>query len=147
MADVVVPDPEPNWQPAASPPYLTGRNPASQFGLWWYISGDFRLIAGLSPSLESLAKRLRLHIEHSWEDLGDVDLALFRIQKIHFILCRMPAAPTPDVRVFLHREHTDIEGALDILLDTLGTGRSALTFVGDETGEFGDLHAGKPSET
>lgn len=130
MADVVVPEPEPSWQPAASPPYLTGRNPASQLGLWWYIAGDFRLIAGLSPSLEPLAERLRLHVEHSWEDLGDVDLALFRIQKINFVLCRMPAAPTSDV-----------------LLDALGIGRDALTFVGDEMAAFGDLRTGTPPTT
>lgn len=141
MTTVLVPGPEPDWQPATSPPYYTGRNPASQYSLWWYAAGHFRLVAGLSPSLEALAARLRLHIERSWEDLGEVDVVLFRIQRIQFALGRMEDSPNPDVRVWLHREQTDVEAAVDVLLNALGIGREALTFVGDEETGFVDLRA------
>jgi hypothetical protein len=36
--------------------------------MWNYAVGGFRLVAGLIPSLDSLAARLRLDTERSWED-------------------------------------------------------------------------------
>jgi hypothetical protein len=133
-----VPGPEPEWE--AAPSYQGGkRNPAWQHGLWEYATGEFRVIAGLGPPLESLAARLRLDIERSWEDLGAVDVAMFRIQKVDYALSRLKGNPRPDTFVWVSRSTEDVEAALDILLAALGIGREALTFRGDEEAGFEDL--------
>ncbi|NUP38027.1 MAG: hypothetical protein HOY76_13665 [Streptomyces sp.] len=110
--------------------------------MWDYAAGSFQLIAGLSPSLDALATRLRLVIERSWEDLGFVDVAMFRIQKIHFALSRLEGSPCPDVFVWVSRTQADTEAALDVLLGALGIGREAVTFRGDIENGFVDLRDG-----
>jgi len=137
-----VPGPEPDWELAAA--YQGGkRNPALQGSLWDYAAGGFRLVAGLSPSLDALAARLRLDIERSWEDqLGEVAAAMFRIRKIHFALSHNDGHPSPDTKVWVSRDETDVDAALDVLLDALGIGREALTYYLDpENDMFVDLRA------
>ena len=139
---VEVPGPEPDWEHAAA--YQGGkRNPALQGSMWEYAVGAFRPVAGLSPSLDALAARLRLDIERSWEDgLGEVDAAMFSIRKIHFALSHNEGSPRPDVKVWVSRDQADVDAALDVLLEALGIGREALTFHLDlETGIFVDLRA------
>lgn len=131
MKRIEVPGPNLEWASAAS--YWPGNpNPAFQFGMWWYVSGLFRPVAGLAPSLESLAARLRLTIEHSWEDLGAVDVAMLRIQGVDFALHRLEGSPRQDTIVWVGRSTEDVDAALVLLLDALGIGRDALTFVGNE---------------
>ena len=114
---VEVPGPEPDWEPAAA--YQGGkRNPALQDSMWDYAVGGFRVVAGLSPSLDSLAARLRLHTERSWEDaLGEVDAAIFSIRKIHFALSQTEGHP---VKVWVSQDQTDMDAALDVLFEALG---------------------------
>ncbi len=140
MAEVEVPGPEPGWERA--PEYQGGkRNPACQASMWEYAARPFRMVAGLSPSLEAMAARLRLTVERGWEDLGWVDVAIFRIQEIDFALSRLEGSPSPDVFVWVSREQTDVDAALDVLLGALGIDRGALTFRGDVEIGFVDLRA------
>lgn len=131
---VEVPGTEPDWEPAEA---CQGRkrNPALQGSLWEYAVGGFRLVAGLGPSLGSLAARLRLHPERSWEDgLGELDAAMFSIRKIHFALSQTEGHP---VKVWVSRDQTDVDAALDVLLEALGIGRDALAYyLGLETRIF-----------
>ncbi|MER5618783.1 hypothetical protein [Streptomyces sp. NPDC002215] len=83
--------------------------------------------------------RLQLSIERSWEDLGAVDAAMFRTQKIDFALSRLEGNPCRDVFVWVSRAQTDIEAALDILLDALEIGAEAITFRANEGGVYVDL--------
>ncbi|SPF06651.1 hypothetical protein [Streptomyces sp. MA5143a] len=140
MAEVGVPGPEPDWERA---PEYQGRkrNPAYQASMWEYAASSFRLVAGLSPSLDVLAARLRLNIERGWEDLGAVDVAMFRIQEIDFALSRLENSPSPDVFVWVGRADVDVDVALGILLDALGVGEEALTFRGDAETGFIDLRS------
>ncbi|MFD4974783.1 hypothetical protein [Streptomyces sp. NPDC058424] len=141
MAEIEVPGPEPDWERA--PQYQGGkRNPAFQASMWEYEAGSFRVVAGLSPSLDVLAARLRLDMERGWEDLGCVDVAMFRIQKIDFALSRLEGSPRPDVSVWISRAQADADEALDVLLDALGIGREAVTFRGDAETGFVDLRNG-----
>ncbi|MFJ2095488.1 hypothetical protein ACIOEW_40715 [Streptomyces sp. NPDC087901] len=138
MATVEVSGPESHWEGA--PEHQGGkRNPAFQASMWEYATSSFRLVAGLAPSLGILAARLRLTIERGWEDLGPVDVAMFRIQKIDFALSRLEGNPCPDVFVWVSRAHSDVEAALDILLDALGIGRDAVTFRDNGEAGFVDL--------
>ncbi|MET8543065.1 hypothetical protein ABZW03_20790 [Kitasatospora sp. NPDC004799] len=135
MAEFEVPGPEPHWQPATIPPYGTGRNPASQQSMWEYAAPSFRLVAGLKPALEALAARLRLTVERGWEDLGAVEVAMFRIQRVDFALSRLEGGAEPSTFVWVGRSEQDADAALELLLGALGLGPDALAFRGDvETG-------------
>ncbi|WP_327302236.1 hypothetical protein OG730_00750 [Streptomyces sp. NBC_01298] len=125
-----VPGPEAGWLDApvsarANP------NPAWQTSMWWYVSGLFRVVAGLAPSLDSVAGRLKLTTERGWEELSPVDVAMIQIRGVHFALHRMEYSPMTDTIVSVINETDDDEAAIDILLDALGIGREALTFRGD----------------
>jgi len=140
MAEVEVPGPESDWERA--PEYQGGkRNPAFQASMWEYAVSSFQLVAGLSPSLDVLAARLRLDIERGWEDLSAVDAAMFRIQKIDFALSHLEGSPCPDVFVWVSRAQTDVDAALDLLLDALGIGEEAITFRGSIEPGFVDLRS------
>ncbi|MEU3464460.1 hypothetical protein ABZ721_31470 [Streptomyces sp. NPDC006733] len=133
-----VPGPNPEWVSAASC-WPGNPNPAVQFGMWWYVSGLFHIVAGLAPSLESLAARLCLTIEHSWEDLGSVDVAMLRVGGVDFALHRLEGSPCQDTLISVSRSTADTDAAIALLLDALGIGREALTFVGDEETGYTDL--------
>lgn len=138
MTEIEVPGAEPEWKPA--PQYQGGNpNPALQASTWEYAARSFRLVAGLSPSLEALAARLRLDVEKSWEDLGEVDVAMFRVKRIDFALSRLDGGPRPDVFVWVSRAQSDVDAALDVLLDALGIGPEALTFRGDVDAGFVEM--------
>ncbi|MFC8719370.1 hypothetical protein [Kitasatospora sp. NPDC057198] len=134
MEAVSVPGPEPEWETA--PSYRGGkRNPAFQQSMWEFAAGSFRVVAGLQPPLEALAARLRLTVERGWEDLGRVDVAMFRIGKTDFALSELEGATVPYTFVWVGRSVDDVEAALDTLLEALGIGREALAFRGSvETG-------------
>ncbi|MFF1871169.1 hypothetical protein [Streptomyces sp. CB03911] len=144
MAEIVVPGPEPDWQPATSPPYNTGRNPAAQSSLWVAAAGSFRMIAGLKPPLEALAARLRLQVERSWEDLGEVDAAVFTVKRLHFALSLMTYGQA-ETWVWLYHSHEDADGALDVLLDALGLGQDAVVFTGGPDTGFHYRDTGLPT--
>ncbi|WP_416903533.1 hypothetical protein [Micromonospora echinospora] len=82
-----------------------------------------------------------MSIERGWEDLGWVDVAMFRIQEIDFALSRLEGNPRTDVLVWVSREQADVDAALDVLLEALGIGRDVLTLRGDEETGFVDLQA------
>lgn len=123
MSGVVVPGPEPEWETAAG--YQGGkRNPALQESMWEYAGRHFRMVAGLSPSLESLAARLRLRLERGWEDLGWVEVAMFRIGGKEFALSRFEGAPEAPVFVWVGRQEPDAEGALGVLVQAVAKSAS-----------------------
>jgi hypothetical protein len=140
----VVRGPEPGWELAAAVDQGTKRNPAWQDSLWDCAARGLQLVAGLSPSLDALAARLRLHTERSWEDpLGEVDAAMFSIGKIHFALSHNDGHPTSGTKVWVSRDQADVGAALDVLLSALGIGRNAFTYCLDPaTGIFVDLRPG-----
>ncbi|MER5556538.1 hypothetical protein ABT001_33630 [Streptomyces sp. NPDC002793] len=64
---------------------------------------------------------------------------MFSIQNIDFALSRLEGNPCPDVFVWVSRAQSDVEAALDILLDALGIGRAAITFRNNSESGFVDL--------
>ncbi|MBB4928433.1 hypothetical protein [Kitasatospora kifunensis] len=142
MTAVNVPGPEPEWETASS--YQGGRrNPAFQQSMWEFAASSFRVVAGLQPPLEALAARLRLTVERGWEDLGSVDVAMFRIEKTDFALSELEGAPVPYTFVWVSRSVDDVEAALDTLLNALGIGRRALAFRGSVEAGFENCN-GRP---
>lgn len=106
---------------------MTGksREPARQSSLWECVASAFSLVAGLSVPLEALAARLRLEVETSWEEgLGEVKAAVFNIGKLDFALSRHLHSPRPDVHVWVARDQSDVDEALDVLFTALGIGQT-----------------------
>lgn len=56
-----------------------------------------------------------------------------------FALSRLEGNPRHDVFVWISRARSDVEAALDALLDAFGIGAEAVTFRVDEEGVFVDL--------
>lgn len=135
MAAVNVPGPEPDWEPAPSYQGVK-RNPAFQESMWAFAASAFQEVAGLQSPLEALAARLRLIVERGWEDLGYVDVAMFRIEKTDFALSELEGAPVPYTSVWVSRSVNDVEAALTTLLNALGIGREALAFRGSAESGF-----------
>ncbi|MFG3257328.1 hypothetical protein [Streptomyces sp. NPDC048172] len=133
---IVVPGPEAGWWQASS--YQGNPNPALQSGLWQHASDGLRLVAGLRPPLQVLAARLLLRVEQSWEELSEVEVAMFRIRGTQFALCDMKHGRA-EVQVWIGRD-ADMDPALTLLLDTLGIGDEALSFRWDgDTQTYVDL--------
>ncbi|MFJ8627455.1 hypothetical protein ACIRD3_32070 [Kitasatospora sp. NPDC093550] len=129
MVEIEVPGPEPDWETA--PSYQGGkRNPAFQQSMWQFAASSFRVVAGLRPPLAALAARLRLTVERGWEDLGPVDVAMFRVEGTDFALSELEGTMPPSTLVWVDRSTEDPEAALDTLLGALGIGREALVFRG-----------------
>jgi hypothetical protein len=145
---VVVPDPEQDWEHALQ--YQGGkRNPVQQYFTWEQAIGDFRLIGGLKPNLEDVARRLRLMIEpgHSAQ-LGPVDAAFFTIAHTGYAVNRYDKEP--GVLVYLHRQDTDVSPreAFDRLLDVLGVDWHAVATIVDAEGCFAEpVLAAEDAET
>ncbi|MEV8322179.1 hypothetical protein [Kitasatospora sp. NPDC056731] len=139
MAAIEVPGPEADWETA--PEYQGGkRNPALQHSAWEIASGSYRVVAGLQPPLGALAARLRLVVERTWEDLGCVDVAMFRIDRTDFALSQFEGGIPRYTTVWLDRASQDVEAAIDTLLGALGIGREALAFTGTTDTGFENLN-------
>lgn len=91
---------------------------------WEYATRDFKVIARLAPALPELANRLKLEVEHTWEDLGTVDVALFRIKGIFFGLSFF--IDGHEETVVLSDFPGPKEEAIGILLHALGLTNDAL---------------------
>ncbi|MFD3471458.1 hypothetical protein ACFWWM_34985 [Streptomyces sp. NPDC058682] len=125
-----VPGPEAAWleAPVSACP---NPNPAWQTSMWWYVAGLFREVACLAPPLEVLAHRLRLSIEHGWEDLSEVDVAMVQIRGIHFALYRLNTSLLKDTIVSVLKDTEDDEVAMNVLLTALDIGPDAVTYRGN----------------
>ncbi|MFE1894921.1 hypothetical protein [Streptomyces yangpuensis] len=116
---VAVPPPEPDWLPA--PQYQGGNpNPALQYGMWDSMALSHRPIGVLPPPMKAYADRLMLQVEQSWEDLGAVDVATFRLGRRFFVLSQFTEVEDTGVTVWLDRRHTDDEACLALLVEALG---------------------------
>ncbi|GLV87871.1 hypothetical protein Slala03_75600 [Streptomyces lavendulae subsp. lavendulae] len=88
--------------------------------MWESAALSHRAIAVLPPPLKAYADRLVLQVEHSWEDLSDVDAASFRLGGCFLILSQFTDAAHYGVTVWLDRRHTDEKAALAALLHAVG---------------------------
>ncbi|THA81212.1 hypothetical protein E6U81_25590 [Streptomyces sp. A0592] len=70
--------------------------------------------------MQAYADRLVLNVEQSWEDLGEVDVAMFRLGGRFFVLSQFTDVEDTGVTVWLDRRHTDDEASLAALVEALG---------------------------
>ncbi|MFF9782888.1 hypothetical protein [Streptomyces nigrescens] len=131
MTDIEVPGPDPDWQEATGPPYYTGKNPAYQWSVWEHCSPLFQMIGGLALPVQPVARRLRLHVERSWDGLDALSVVLFRLRGFSFAISEHDGNPAGISLVWLTQGHEDADKALDILLEVVGIGEEAVAFRGD----------------
>ncbi|WP_228184107.1 hypothetical protein [Streptomyces anulatus] len=131
MTDIEVPGPEPDWQPAAQPPYYTGKNPAHQYSVWEHSVPLFQMIGALALPVHPVAQRLRLHVERSWDGLDDLDVVLFRLDGFRFAISKHDGNPLGVSYVWLTQPHEQADKALDTLLEVVGIGEDVVAFRGD----------------
>ncbi|MFJ3710676.1 hypothetical protein [Streptomyces sp. NPDC090053] len=130
MTAVEVPEPEPDWQEATTPPYGTGKNPAHQWSVWEHCSPTFQMIGVLRLPVRPVARRLRLHVERSWDGLDALDVVLFRLRGYSFALSKHDGSPADVSYVWLTEPHGDADQAWDVLLEVVGIGAEAVAFRG-----------------
>lgn len=131
MTSTEIHGPEPDWQPATSPPYYTGKNPAHQWSVWEHCSPLFQMIGGLELPVQPVANRLRLHVERSWDGLDDLDVVLFLLRGFSFAVSKHVGNPAGVSLVWLTQPHEDADKALDALLEVLGVSEEIVAFRGD----------------
>ena len=129
MAEIVVPDPEPDWERALDDQVFPSKNPARQYFTFEQAIGGFRLISGLKVNLDDVARRLRLDLEPGVEhQLGPVCAAFFTIRRIGFAVHRYDHEE--HTLVSLHRrDETPTIDAIDALLEALGVDWRAVATV------------------
>jgi hypothetical protein len=132
MTEIVVPDPEPDWEAALQ--YQGGKhNPAQQYFTFEEAMGRYREIAGLSLTITDIARRLRLMLEPGHSDqLGPIDAAFFSIRRTGFAVHRYGTDEWTMLSVFRQHDIGEVD-ALDILLEALGVDWRAVASV-----NFGD---------
>lgn len=99
--------------------------------MWWYVAGLLREVACLAPPSEALAHRLRLLIEHGWQELSEVDVAVVQIRGIHFALYRLNTSLLKGTIVCVLKDTEDDEAAINTPLTALGIGPDAVTYRGN----------------
>ncbi|MFD4737991.1 hypothetical protein ACFWNR_24920 [Streptomyces virginiae] len=78
-----------------------------------------------------MAQRLRLSIEHGWEELSEGDVAVIQIRGIRFALHRLNTSLLKDTIVCVLKDTEDDEAAINTLLTALGVGPDAVTYRGN----------------
>ncbi|MGA6171536.1 hypothetical protein ACPEIF_14945 [Streptomyces sp. NPDC012600] len=131
MAEIEVPGPEPDWQPATQPSYGTGRNPAHQFSVWEHSVHLFQMIGVLALPVQPVAERLRLIVERSWDGLDSLDAVLFELRGFGFAISKHDGNPVGVSYVWLTMPHEQADQALDTLLEVVGIGEDAIVFRGN----------------
>lgn len=126
--DAVVPDPDPDWEPAFQ--YQGGkRNPAQQYSMWDQAARHYREIAFLRLELHQVAHRLRLHVESGVQDqLGEIEAAFFAIEGVDFVVHRYVGKHGVLVGV-LRGPAPEGPNVLDRLLGVLGVDRGVVESV------------------
>ncbi|MER6198515.1 hypothetical protein ABT234_14280 [Streptomyces sp. NPDC001586] len=94
--------------------------------MWDSIALSHRPIGVLPPPMQAYADRLVLRVEQSWEDLGAVDVASFRLGRRFFVLSQFTDVEDTGVTVWLDRRHTDDETSLAALVEILGIPRDCV---------------------
>ncbi|ACU73838.1 conserved hypothetical protein [Catenulispora acidiphila DSM 44928] len=136
MNDVLrLPEPEPEWDSALR--YQgENRNPVRQVSLWARSDG-FKEAAVMRVLFSDVVRRLRLRAEESWDDLGAVEVATFRLRGIDFAVSH----PTSDeglTSVFLKGVLAEEErrDAVLQLLTVLAVDWSAIEFWRSSDGTY-----------
>ncbi|GGY12927.1 hypothetical protein GCM10010326_00050 [Streptomyces xanthochromogenes] len=126
-----VPQPPRTWEPAAS--YQGGKsNPAFQFSAWEFATRDFRVAASLAAPLTTLAERLRLKIEDTWEDLGYVQVAMFKIGSVDFALSSFRDTESDDTLIWMRLADVDSSEKIALLTSALGIDVGLLTIIHEQ---------------
>ncbi|MGA5498870.1 hypothetical protein ACPCSP_31515 [Streptomyces cinereoruber] len=129
MAEIEVPGPD--WQPAVPLPCYTGKNPAYQYSVWEHCAPLFQMIGSLVLPVQSMARRLYLQVQRSWDGLDELDVVLFRLEGFSFAISKHDGDLCGVSDIWLIQPHQRADEALDTLLQVVGVSMDAVAFHGD----------------
>ncbi|MFC8898330.1 hypothetical protein [Streptomyces cinereoruber] len=82
---IEIPDTEGGWEPATEL-RAGGRNPVRQASMFQSVAWPLNSLALLSVDLETVARRLKLTLETSWDGHGGVRAAFFVLDGTDFVV-------------------------------------------------------------
>ncbi|MFD4696383.1 hypothetical protein [Streptomyces niveus] len=122
---ISVPGPEADWAPAISP---TPGNPARQCSVFQAATEPLISLALLAVELDSVARRLRLTVEESWDEHGAVRAACFTLDGTDFVVTRHERDPAGTYVWVRKSGPVDPAARMAVLLAALGVGPEAVVY-------------------
>ncbi|WP_406467263.1 hypothetical protein OH738_06145 [Streptomyces hirsutus] len=119
-----LPDPEADWAPATS----SGGNPARQCSMFQAATEPLVSLALLAVDLDSVARRLRLTIEESWDGHGVVRAAFFTLGGTDFVVTHHERDPSGTCVWVRKSGPVDPAARTAVLLTALGVGVEAVSY-------------------
>lgn len=124
MAEMIsLPGPEADWAPATSP---TPGNPARQCSVFQAATEPLISLALLAVELDSVARRLRLTVEESWDEHGALRAAFFTLDGTDFVVTHHERDPAGTYVWVRKSGPVDPAGRMAVLLAALGVGPDAV---------------------
>ncbi|MFE4176866.1 hypothetical protein ACFRR7_33300 [Streptomyces sp. NPDC056909] len=123
-----LPDPEAAWAPAISSSQVGAGNPARQCSIFQAATEPLISLALLAVELDSVARRLRLTIEESWDGHGAIRTAFFTLDGTDFVVTHHERDPS-GTYVWVRRSGpVDPAERIAVLLAALGVGSEAVLY-------------------
>ena len=123
-----LPDPEADWAPATSLTQVGAGNPARQYSMFQAGKEPLISLALLAVELNSVARRLRLTVEESWDGHGAVRAAFFTLDGTDFVVTHHER-DTPGTCVWVRKSGpVDPAERMAILLTALGVGVEVVSY-------------------
>ncbi|MFE4491568.1 hypothetical protein ACFRKD_03800 [Streptomyces niveus] len=126
MSEMIsLPGPEADWASATSP---TPGNPARQCSVFQAAAEPLISLALLAVELDSVARRLRLTVEESWDEHGALRAAFFTLDGTDFVVTQHERDPAGTYVWVRKSGPVDPAGRMAVLLAALGVGPDAVAY-------------------
>ncbi|MEW1797169.1 MULTISPECIES: hypothetical protein [Streptomyces] len=122
---ISLPGPEADWASATSP---TPGNPARQCSVFQAAAEPLISLALLSVELDSVARRLRLTVEESWDEHGALRAAFFTLDGTDFVVTQHERDPAGTYVWVRKSGPVEPAGRMAVLLAALGVGPDAVAY-------------------
>ncbi|MFD7513328.1 hypothetical protein ACFV85_00780 [Streptomyces niveus] len=126
MSEMIsLPGPEADWASATSP---TPGNPARQCSVFQAAAEPLISLALLAVELDSVARRLRLTVEESWDEHGALRAAFFTLDGTDFVVTQHERDPVGTYVWVRKSGPVEPAGRMAVLLAALGVGPDAVAY-------------------
>ncbi|MEV8284617.1 hypothetical protein [Streptomyces niveus] len=122
---ISLPGPEADWASATSP---TPGNPARQCSVFQAAAEPLISLALLAVELDSVARRLRLTVEESWDEHGALRAAFFTLDGTDFVVTQHERDPAGTYVWVRKSGPVEPAGRMAVLLAALGVGPDAVAY-------------------
>ncbi|MEQ8144701.1 hypothetical protein [Streptomyces sp. OP7] len=123
-----LPDPEADWAPATFSTQVGAGNPARQCSMFEAATEPLISLALLAVELDSVARRLRLTIEESWDGHGAIRAAFFTLDGTDFVVTHHERDPSGTYVWVRKSGPVDHAERMAVLLTALDVGSEAVSY-------------------